>query len=146
MPERAILVAGLAAAVAGCTLDAGEAPDAAACEASRDYFVAHIQGEFFVAHGCATERDCHDYSRGHGTLRLRPWESPPPSGSALADWPIGWRENYLSAIQQLDCAEPLASRLLTIPEGLGNIHPPGPVISDRPDAGALIDAWVAAPR
>lgn len=144
MPDRAIFL--LPLLLGACELAPGAPPDAAACAASTDYFVAHVQSDFFVAHQCATERDCHAYARGHGTLRLRPWESPSPAGLPLGQWPIGWRENYLSAIQQLDCAQPLESRLLTIPEGQGNIHPPGPVISDRPNAGALIEAWVAAPR
>ncbi len=134
------------AALAGCEVAAGPVPDAGACLASGDVFIQRVQPDFFLALDCATARDCHAFADGHGTLRLRPWESPPALGTPVANWPIGWRENYLSAIQQLDCDDPLQSRLLLIPEGSGNIHPPGPVISDRPAAAAVIEAWVTAPR
>jgi hypothetical protein len=59
---------------------------------------------------------------------------------------MSWRENYLSAIQYLDCDDALASRLLTMPEGAGNLHPPGPVVQDRAAAATVIEQWIAAPR
>jgi hypothetical protein len=136
----------LAIALSGCQVAAGTTPDAGACLASGDVFIQRVQPDFLVPLGCGTERDCHDFARGHGTLRLRPWESSPALGTPVAEWPIGWRTNYLSAIQQLDCEDGSQSRLLLIPMGSGNIHPPGPVISDRPAATAVIEAWVAAPR
>jgi hypothetical protein len=33
-----------------------------------------------------------------------------------------------------------------MPEGLGNLHPPGPVVVDRAGAAMLVERWVALPR
>lgn len=112
------------------------------CRANPDFFVSAIWPRYLVANQCANA-GCHDFARGHGYLRLRPPEqSPPGAGLALADWPLGWRENYLSTIQLLRCDDPLESRLLTVPEGDGNLHPYGPVVRDRAEAARLVQTWV----
>ncbi len=139
----ALAVAALASLAAdGCQVDAGAPPDAAACEASPDFFVSDVWPRYLVANRC-NQAGCHDFTDGHGTLRLRVPEAGPAPGTPLAGWPLGWRENYLSAIQLLDCADPLASRLLTFPEGLNNLHPPGPVVLDRATAASIFTAWIA---
>ena len=136
----------LAAAVlcgAGCRIDVGAAPDAAPCAATPDFYVSDIWPRYLVANQCAN-RACHDFSDGHGYLRLRVPESPPPApGTALDEWPLGWRENYLSTIQLVRCDAPESSRLLSVPEGLGNLHPPGPVVRNRAEAAMLFRTWVA---
>jgi hypothetical protein len=132
------------ACAGGCTIDIGTTPDASPCAPSPDYFVSDVAPRYFVPNQCGVSR-CHSFDDGHGTLRLRATETPPAPGAALASWPVGWRENYLSAIQLLDCAQPLASRLLTYPEGQGDLHPPGPVVLDRATAAMVIETWVATP-
>jgi hypothetical protein len=135
----------LAAAVlacAACTVSAGTTPDAAPCAARPDFFVSAVYPSYLVANQC-TNRGCHDFDNGHGYLRLHVPESPAPApGTPLADWPVGWRENYLSTIQLLRCDAPTQSRLLTVPEGVSNLHPPGPVVLDRAVAAALMQLWV----
>ncbi len=133
----------LPAICASCAIDLGAAPDAA-CHPSPDFFVAEFAPRYLELYQCATRR-CHDFSDGSGTMRLRPFEAAPAPGTPLDAWPLGWRENYLSAKQLVRCDAPLESRLLTVPEGLGNLHPPGPIVRDRPAAAALFEAWVGAP-
>jgi hypothetical protein len=133
-----------AAALAGaaCTVDLGTAPDAGPCAAKPDYFVSNIYPRYLVANQC-TNRGCHDFTDGHGYLRLHAPEAAPTPGLAIGEWPIGWRENYLSTIQLLRCDAPTQSRLLTVPTGVSNLHPPGPVVLDRVAAAAMLQTWVA---
>jgi hypothetical protein len=129
---------------AACTVDLGPTPDGGACAPSPEFFVSDVYPRYLAANQCGT-RACHDFSDGHGTLRLRPPGSAPAPGTPLAAWPLDWRENYLSTLQQLNCDSPLASRLLTMPEGVNDLHPPGPIVLDRQTAAEVIQAWVAAP-
>ena len=83
-------------------------------------------------------------------------EAAPAAGTALGSWPPGWHATYVSAIQLLRCDAPLESRLWTVPLGVGNLHPPGPVIGsarlsdgttlDRAAAEKIIETWIAQPR
>ena len=127
--------------LAGCTVDAGTPPDAGACAANPDYFVSDVYPRYLAANQCGSS-GCHDFGDGHGYLRLRAPGAAPAAGTALADWPIEWRENYLSALQLLRCDDPLQSRLLTVPEGSFNLHPPGPVVRDRATASMVVTKWV----
>lgn len=126
-----------------CTVDAGAPPDAGACPANADFFVSDVWPRFFVPNQCAN-RGCHDFDNGRGYLRLHvPETPPPPPGSTIDTWPIGWRENFLSALQLVDCADPTHSRLLSVPEGQSNLHPPGPVVVDRETAASVVATWVS---
>jgi hypothetical protein len=133
----------LAAALgcAACNIDVGAVPDAG-CAARADVFVSDVWPRYLAANRCDSS-GCHAFSDGHGYLRLRPPEAAPAAGTPIDAWPFGWRENFLSALQLVRCDEPLSSRLLTVPEGEGNLHPPGPVVLDRATAAAVVQAWVA---
>jgi hypothetical protein len=140
--RRGLAMVAFALATAACTIDTGAVPDAAACAGSADLFVSDVQTRYFDANRCGSS-GCHDFVGGHGTLRLRAPEVPaPPPGTTIDAWPLGWRENYLSAIQLVRCDAPDESRLLTVPEGMANLHPPGPVVLDRAAAAMVIEAWV----
>lgn len=129
--------------LAACGIDAGAVPDAGPCAPAPDYFVSDVWPRYLTPNQCSSQ-GCHDFSDGHGYLRLRVPEDPPPAaGTALDAWPLGWRENYLSTIQLVRCDQPLASRVLTVPEGQANLHPPGPVVLDRATAAMLLQTWVA---
>jgi len=131
------------AAASACTVDLGAPPDAAPCTPAPDRFVSSVWPDYLVANQCAA-RGCHDFSSGHGTLRLRAPEAELPApGTPLDAWPFAWRENFLSSIQHVRCDAPDESRLLTVPEGVGDRHPPGPVVRDRARALAIVRAWVA---
>jgi hypothetical protein len=133
----------LLGACSGCTVDVGVLPDASACTASPDYFVSDVFPRYLAANQCGNA-SCHAFEGGHGVLRLRPPEVPAPApGEPLDAWPIGWRENYLAAIHVTRCDAPLESRLLTMPEGRDNLHPPGPVVLDRATAAQVIQVWVS---
>lgn len=140
MGRRLALVAALGCAA--CTVDTGPVPDAGACATRPDVFVSDVWPRYLDANQCASS-GCHAFDDGHGYLRLRAPEAPPAPGTPLADWPLGWRENFLSALALVRCDDPLASRLLTVPEGDFNLHPPGPVVRDRAAAAAAVQAWVA---
>ena len=131
----------------GCTVDleAAASLDAAPCAASPDYFVSDVWPRYLVANGCGSSR-CHDFTDGHGTLRLRSVDAAPAPGMPLAAWSTAWRESYLSTVQLVRCDAPLQSRLLTVPEGQGNLHPPGPIVLDRASAATVIESWIVAPR
>ena len=132
----------LALAASACTIDTGTVADAGPCAGSADFFVSDVQPRYLDANRCGSA-SCHDFSGGHGTLRLRAPEVPAPAaGTTIDQWPLGWRENYLSAIQLVRCDAPDASRLLTVPEGVANLHPPGPVVLDRAAAATVIETWV----
>ena len=138
---RALLVAALCGS-GGCTIATGAVPDAGACPANADYFVSDVWPRYLAANRCNTS-NCHDFDHGHGYLRLRVPESPaPPAGSTIDTWPVGWRENFLSALQLVDCDTPAQSRILLVPEGQSNLHPPGPVVLDRATAATVISTWV----
>lgn len=127
----------------GCTIDVGHAPDAGACTASPDFFVSDVYPRYLVANQCGNG-GCHAFDGGHGVLRLRTPDTPPPApGQSIDAWPLAWRENYLSTIHLLRCDAPLDSRLLIVPEGRDNLHPPGPVVLDRATAAQLIQSWVS---
>jgi hypothetical protein len=132
----------IGAAWGGCTIDVGTLPDAGACIASPDFFVSDVYPRYLVANQCGNG-SCHAFEGGHGVLRLRPPEMPPAPDQAIDAWPMAWRENYLSAIHQLRCDAPLESRLLIVPEGRNDLHPPGPVVLDRATAAQLIQTWVS---
>jgi hypothetical protein len=128
--------------IAACSIDVGAVPDAGPCMPAPDYFVSDVWPRYLAANQCAAS-GCHDFSDGHGYLRLRSPEAAPRPDGTIDAWPVGWRENYLSTLQLVRCDQPLASRLLTVPEGQSNLHPPGPVVLDRATAATLIETWVA---
>ncbi len=138
---RRLLLAALLGCGA-CTVDTGATPDAGACPANADFFVSDVWPRYFVPNQCAN-RGCHDFDNGHGYLRLHVPEPAPAPGTTIDLWPIGWRENFLSALQLVDCANPTQSRLLLVPEGQSNLHPPGPVVLDRKTAASVITTWVS---
>jgi hypothetical protein len=137
---RARLLA-MALACAGCTIDLGATPDAGACRPVPDLFVSEVWPGYILSNQCANG-GCHDFSVGHGSLRFQTPEAAPAPGTPLVAWPTAWRLNYLSAIQLVRCDLPLQSRLLTVPEGIGNLHPPGPVVLDRAAAAQIVQSWV----
>jgi hypothetical protein len=130
--------------LAGCALDVGTTPNTPACARSPDYYVSDVWPRYLDANRCASS-GCHSFANGHGYLRLRPPEPAPTPGTALTDWPLAWRENYLSTIQLLRCDSPLDSRLLSVPMGVNGLHPPGPVVIDRATAKKVVETWVATP-
>jgi hypothetical protein len=132
----------LAALLAGCQVDLGTAPDAARCAPSPDFFVDPLWLQFFDANGCAMS-DCHAASDGHGYLRFQPPGAMPAPGTAFADWPPSWRANYQAAIPLVRCDDFRKSRLLTVPEGAADPHPPGDKVGNHAAAEALFGDWAA---
>ncbi len=139
----ALAVAGLAL---GCQVDAGTVPDAAPCRPSPSYFVTDVWLRYLDANQCATPA-CHGFDGGHGYLRFRPPGTPPDPAAPLDAWPAAWRMNYLAATQLVRCDDPLASRLLTVPEGGADPHPTSPAdqVQNHADAEAIFHTWVATP-
>jgi hypothetical protein len=145
--RRAVLwAAALCAGAAGCTVDLGAVPDAAPCHPSTSYFVDPLWPQYIDANQCATSA-CHAFADGHGYFRLRAPGTAPLATAPIDQWPDAWRDNYLASIQLFDCAAPLQSRLLTVPEGKADPHPPGVSVppSAQPLAESLIQGWATAP-
>lgn len=136
----------LALFMGACAIDPGATPTTTACAPSPDFFVSSVWPQFLVDNHCGGG-GCHSFSDGHGTLRLHDIGADPMPApkQPLGQWALSWRENYLSTIHLVDCKTPLQSRLLTVPEGDGNLHPPGPVVLDRQTAESLVQQWVTAP-
>jgi hypothetical protein len=141
-PARWVCVALLAAS---CTVEAGST-SAVPCAPSPSYFVSDVWPRYLVPELCGTA-SCHSFEDGQGVMRFHgvAADAAPAANAALTDWPLSWRENYLSAIQYLRCDAPAQSRILSMPEGIGNLHPPGPVVRDRATARSVIEQWVASP-
>ena len=129
---------------AGCTVPLGTTPDAAPCTPSTRFFVSDFWLGYVDANQCATS-DCHAFDTGHGYLRYRAPGNMPDATSPIGDWPQAWRDNYYQSIQLLNCDQPLQSRLLTVPEGKADQHPPGISVTSDVVAEELFQEWIAAP-
>jgi hypothetical protein len=134
----------LAALLGGCSLSPGAVPDAGRCAPSPEYFAEVVQVNYLDANQCARP-DCHGFDDGHGYYRLRPFGTAPAPGTALADWPPAWRQNYYESIQLVRCDDALASRLLSVPEGRADPHPPGDSVDNHASAEGIFQQWVATP-
>jgi hypothetical protein len=137
-------IALLAFLAAGCTVSVGKSTDAGACSPSTAYFASTFWLGYVDPNHCAAS-SCHAFSDGHGYLRYLPPGDIPAPGVAFADWPAAWRANYYQSVQFMNCAEPLQSRLLTVPEGNADPHPPGPSVMMPQVAEELFQDWVSAP-
>jgi hypothetical protein len=136
--------AAILAIVCGCTVSVGDRPDAAPCTPSTEFFVSTMWLGYFDANQCATS-NCHAENGGHGYLRFMPPGNMPDPKSPIASWPQAWRDNYYQTIQLVRCDDPLQSRLLTVPEGKADPHPPGVSVLMAPLAEDLFRQWIDAP-
>lgn len=115
----------------------------AGCNAPPTFFVSDIWPQYFERYTCA-KSDCHDATQGRGSFRLQALNgvaTPAPTDS-LATWPTQWRENLRSVERVLNCANPLASQVLTVPSGRAQPHPPGMTVTDVPGADDLFSRWL----
>jgi hypothetical protein len=141
----------IAALVALCsaacgTIDPGPATGPpAGCNASPSFFVEHTWPEYLDRYGCG-QASCHDAATGHGYFRLEPVAGATPfdAHQPTSTWPEQWRTDLAAAARLLDCADPGSSQLLLVPEGRGQPHPPGDVVSDHAAADALMAQWSRA--
>ncbi len=127
-----------------CAVEPGAKPSAGACQPSPTYFAANVWLPYIDANQCATG-PCHAQASGHGYLRYVPPGSPPSPGDAFSAWPTAWQLNYWASIQLVRCDQPDASRLLTVPEGKADPHPPGISVQDPGFANQLFIDWLASP-
>jgi hypothetical protein len=135
----------LSLVLTACTVSAGTAPDAGSCAPSPQFFVSDVYPKYLAPNSCGLAGSCHDFDDGHGYFRLHKPAAAPAPTTPIAEWPASWRENYLAAAQLYDCAHPLDSLLLQIPEGTGDLHPLGPAVLDRGMAATVLQAWTTAP-
>jgi hypothetical protein len=126
------------------TVDVGpETGPPAGCNAKAPFFVSDVWPKYFDAYMCG-KSDCHDASSGHGYFRLQSLASvtPPNPMDSLALWPEAWRANLRAVEQNVSCGNPTSSLVLTVPEGRGQPHPPGTVVTDPAGADALFRMWL----
>ena len=131
--------------VAACgTIDPG--PDTgppAGCDAPPAFFVSDVWPKYFANYTCG-RTDCHDASSGHGFFRLNDVSSvvAPNPMSAVSTWPQAWQSNFQAVEHNVNCTNPLQSAVLAVPEGKGQPHPPGVIVTDQNSADALFLMWL----
>jgi len=143
----ALATAALGAA-AGCqTVDLGSAPaDLNACEPGQQFFIDQIWPNFLGAtydnNVHCTDVGCHDPGQGRQLALVIPAEP------GTLPFPADWASNYASAASLMNCADPLSSTLLLVPEG-NQAHGGGTLVMPSTDQGMMIEAavsmWVTAP-
>ena len=139
------LAAAVALSQAGCsTVDTGpETGPPAGCNAPPAFFISDMWPQYFDKYGCG-KSDCHDASSGHGYFRLQDVSgipAPLPT-DPVSTWPSAWAANLRAVQQNISCANPTGSIVLVVPEGLGQPHPGGVVVTDAPSADALFRMWL----
>jgi hypothetical protein len=114
------------------------------CNGSPTFFLTDVWPKYLEKNMCG-KSECHDYLTGKSSFRLKdvanammPNPSDPPS-----KWPEEWQFNYVNATRQLNCADPLSSRLLIKPEQRGTSHQGGTIVTgtDATDAETMFAQW-----
>ena len=131
--------------MAGCgTVDVGPQTDPPLpCNARSDYFVSDVWPKYFAQYGC-NKASCHNASSGRGYFRLYDVSTvtaPAPTAPSSA-WPFEWQQNLANVEQNISCANPTNSIVLTIPSGQSTPHPGGIVVTDVPGADQLFTTWL----
>ena len=130
---------------AGSSGNAGTSGSAgmAACRPSQQFFVDEIWPNVLAKDYGGTH--CYD-SSCHGVLAPNALDllvqDPMPAGTV----PLTgvWATNYMAAIEEMNCSNPSASRLLELPSGT-KVHGGGKFFEpDGPEAD-LIKMWVTQP-
>ena len=111
-------------------------------------FITHdaqsdVWPKYFDTYQCG-KSDCHDASSGHGFFRLASLAgvvAPQPT-APVTTWPMAWQQNLQAVQHNISCSDPLQSAVLAVPEGRGQPHPPGVVVTDAPSADALFQMWL----
>jgi hypothetical protein len=137
-------VLGLVAVCACETVDVG--PDTVpgpGCIAKPEFFVSDVWPQFFDRYMCGRS-DCHDASSGHGYFLLQSVAGvpAPQPNDPLSVWPAAWQANFQAVESNLSCANPTSSQVLVVPEGRGQPHPPGVVVTDPNSADDLFRMWL----
>ena len=130
--------------VSGCTIDPG--PDTGpptGCNAPSAFFVSDVWPQYFERYGCGMS-DCHDATTGHGYFRLQSLSgvAAPAANAPVASWATAWQANLRNVQQNLSCANPTSSAVLSVPSGRGQPHPPGITVTDAKTADALFTQWL----
>ena len=114
------------------------------CNGSPAFFVSDVWPKYLDKFGCG-KVDCHDSRSGHSSFRLQDVSMVPTpgAGDAPSTWPDEWRFNYVNATRQLNCSDPLSSRLLVKPEEAGVPHQGGKLVTgtDADAARTLFVEW-----
>jgi hypothetical protein len=55
---------------------------------------------------------------------------------------MAWQQNLQSVQHNISCTNPLQSAVLAVPEGRGQPHPPGVIVTAQPAADALFMMWL----
>jgi hypothetical protein len=140
----ALFLAGAMLMPACGTVDVG--PDTeppSGCNAPPAFFVSDVWPKYFGNYTCGRS-DCHDASTGHGFFRLQDVSGVPAPNPTdpVSTWPAAWAANLRAVETNVSCANPTGSICLIVPEGKGQPHPPGNVVTDQPGAEALFRMWL----
>jgi hypothetical protein len=113
------------------------------CMAPSAFFVSDVWPQFFAKYGC-NQAACHNAISGRGSFRLYDVSmvTAPMSTAPESAWPFEWQQNFAAVQQNLSCANPTQSVVLTVPEGRGQPHPPGITVTDPTSADALFTMWL----
>jgi hypothetical protein len=132
-----VAVCGLTAVGGGCqTVDLGDPPaDVNACRPSQEFFANEIYpnvlAKDYGGKSCG-DGACHGPGNQHALLLVAP------------NTPMQLADDYLSAANQMNCANVSASRLLAKPSGL-QTHGGGMLFSPTGPEAQLLEMWVTQP-
>jgi len=134
---RLAVICALGGALVGCqTVDLGDPPaDVNACRPSQAFFESDIYPNVLSKdYGGKTCGDpaCHGPGNQHALLLVSPTT------------PMQWADDYISAANQMNCANVSASRLLAKPSGL-QTHGGGMLFSPTGPEAQLLEMWVTQP-
>ena len=135
----------LAAGAAGCdTVNLGAPPDDNnTCQPSQQFFIDQIWPNVLSADYGGKhcyDTSCHASSSGHSPALT----VPPATETAALPLPMTWAANYLSATEQMNCADVSSSNLILLPEDV-TPHGGGQLFKPKSMQETLIRMWVTAP-
>ncbi len=144
-----VAACGLAALGGGCqTVDLGDPPaDVNACRPSQDFFVKEIYpnvlAKTYDGKSCG-DGACHGPGNQHALLLVRLPAGTDPMFVGGVITPMAAADDYVSAANQMNCANVSASPLLAKPSGL-QTHGGGMLFSPTGPEAQLLEMWVTQP-
>jgi hypothetical protein len=142
---RSLAALAACALLASCdTVDLGAPPDDInTCRPSQQFFIdqiwPNVLSQDYGGKHCY-DSGCHATSTGHAPA----FTPPPATEPAAIPLPPTWAANYLSATEQMNCADVSASNLILLPENL-TPHGGGQLFKPASMQETLIRMWVSAP-
>lgn len=126
------------------TVDLGDPPaDINACRPSQQWFVDQIWPNVLGRDGYPNGVHCYD-SACHGVTAPNPLDLIFPMVGGSVPLTGDWEADWVSATEEMNCANVAASRLLEYPAGL-RTHGGGKLFEPTGNEAMLIKMWISQP-